>query len=684
MSAGAPVTYSVDGDGVGCIVFTDPAVRANVFDAATQAALASAIAATEAARPRAIVVMSGLERMFIAGADLAWLAALPDAATASEFSRRGHRLFQRLADSAVPVVCAMHGACVGGGFELALACDWRMASHAPSTRIGLPETGIGTIPGWGGCARLSRLIGARAALDHILNAQLLGAGEARSAGLVDEVVPVAELEQRARAVALAMAGSGRPRRSAVPPTDAVVGFGKLRQTATAKTRGRLPAPLAAIAVVEAGMQQSLAHALEIEARVFGEVTAGATCKNLIRAFQLREAARKRSLQDWYPEAVVAAMDRPLPPVRRVGVVGAGVMGSGIAHWLALHGLAVVLREVDVPSLERGLTVIRGLLDGDVKRGRIEAGEANSVRQRIATTTEWEGFGACDLVIEAIVEDIAAKRRLFAELAGIVRPDAVIASNTSALPIEEILAEIPTLPERTLGIHFFNPVAKMPLVELVLAGSTSATTAARALALVKSLGKSPILCRSSPGFLVTRVLFFYLNAAVRLWEQGVTTLEIDAALRDFGWPMGPLRLIDEVGVDVTVFIFGEMARYFPNRFTCSTVCGRMLAAGLKGRKNGASRGFYRYEGGKEIANDGETYPRAHARSHEGVGGCERERVEIVGRLMRVMVGEAERCLAEGVVKSADDVDFALLSGAGFPADRGGLLHWARMSGLLRRE
>ncbi|HUR58206.1 MAG TPA: 3-hydroxyacyl-CoA dehydrogenase NAD-binding domain-containing protein, partial [Opitutaceae bacterium] len=288
---------------------------------------------------------------------------------------------------------------------------------------------------------------------------------------------------------------------------------------------------------------------------------------------------------------------------------------------------------------------------------------------VAPTGGWEGFRTCDLVLEAIVENTTAKQGLFGELAGIVPADAILASNTSALPIEEIAGHVPH-PERTIGIHFFNPVSRMPLVEIILARETSAETAERALALVKALGKSPIICRSSPGFLVTRVLFFYLNAAVGLWEQGVPTAELDAALRDFGWPMGPLRLIDEVGVDVTDFIFGEMAHYFPDRFVRSTACGHMLGAGLKGRKNGEGRGFYRYEGGVEAINDGV------GKAERGpVGDLAYNSEKIVKQLMQVMVEEAQRCLAESVVKSADDIDFALLSGAGFPAFRGGLMRWA---------
>ena len=378
-----------------------------------------------------------------------------------------------------------------------------------------------------------------------------------------------------------------------------------------------------------------------------------------------------------PTSVSRGME-PLPHgIRRIGVIGAGVMGSGIAQWIAARGCDVLLRDVQPACLDRAGEVMRGLFDGAVERGKLSAADAASGWRRIATTTGWEGFDTCDLVIEAIVEDVAAKRKLFTEVVARVGEDTLLASNTSALPIEEIAGHVPN-PARTLGLHFFNPVSRMPLVELVVGPATSAATAARALGFVRALGKSPITCRSSPGFLVTRVLFFYLNEAVRRWEQGVPVLEIDRALRDFGWPMGPLRLIDEVGVDVTVLIFRELAHYFPGRFAPTTTCGWMLAAGLKGRKNGAGRGFYRYEDEGEMINEQELVSLFSGRS---TGGPVPARRDIAGELMRIMVDEAQRCLTAGVVQSPGDVDFALRSGAGFPASRGGLMEWARVAGIV---
>jgi 3-hydroxyacyl-CoA dehydrogenase/enoyl-CoA hydratase/3-hydroxybutyryl-CoA epimerase len=655
-----PVTFSVDADRVGWITFDEPGSRANVLGSATLAALESALAGAGASGARAIVITSAKERIFIAGADLRELGSLSGPASAAQYSRRGQRLFLGLERLGAPTVCAIHGACAGGGYELALACTFRLASDSPVTRIGLPETGIGTIPGWGGTARLPRLIGAEAALEHILKARLLPAQEALKAGLVDEVVAAASLRERAGEVALGLAAQGRPGR-APPPEPAGGLYQSLREATVRRTRGRIPAPIAAIDVVERNARLGLEEALENEARAFGEVTAGAVCRNLVRGFFLREAAKKRSLEGWFPP--VAAEPAP---VGKVGIVGAGVMGSGIAHFLAARGVEIVIRDVKPELVERGMGVVRRLFDESVQLRKSSQDEARAGLARVMPTTRWDGFASCDLVVEAIVEEAGAKRRLFAELDGVVSPAALLASNTSALPIEEIAGHVSN-PERTLGIHFFNPVSRMPLVELILGKATSAGSADRALSFVKSVGKSPVICRSSPGFLVTRVLFFYLNEAVRLWEGGVPTESVDSALRDYGWPMGPLRLIDEVGVDVAAFIFSEMEHYFPGRISRTRTCASMMAAGMLGRKNGAGTGFYSYPKGSELLNDVATRALAGP-----VASRTEDPAAITSRLMEVMASEARRCLDEGVVRSADDVDFALLVGAGFPAFRGGLV------------
>lgn len=356
-------------------------------------------------------------------------------------------------------------------------------------------------------------------------------------------------------------------------------------------------------------------------------------------------------------------------IARVGLVGAGVMGSGIAQWLAARGCSVILRDTQPAALERASAVIRGLFEGAVSRGKCTPDEAAAGLRRIAVTTGWSGFEAADLIIEAVIEDAALKRDVLAEVAKVVSPDALIATNTSALPLEELFGPVPS-PERTLGLHFFNPVSRMPLVELVVGEKTSAATRDRAAAFLAAIGKQAVVCRSSPGFVVTRVLFFYLNAAVRAWEQGVPTEEIDAGLREFGWPMGPLRLIDEVGIDVTDFIFGELAHYFPERFRRTAACAQLKRAGLAGRKNGAGRGFYRFDGGPERANDDES--RRVTTTNSAAFTASRGSSALAAELMRVMTDEARRCVDEGVVASAAEVNLAMRIGAGFPVARGALL------------
>ncbi len=662
-----PVTHEIDADGVGWILIDDPHSSANLFNPAMFDALDAAITALTSPAVKAVVIAGGKERIFVAGADLKWLVNLPDAELAEEFSRTGQHIFQRVATMLVPVVCAIHGACAGGGFELALACRWRLASDTLATQIGLPEVAIGTIPGWGGCVRLARLIGPPAALEHILRAQLVPADEALKAGLVDELAPAEGLRARAKAVALRLA-TGRPPGRPAHPAPPAEYYSDLREAVKKRTAGNLPAPLAAINVVEHGFKFDLDFALGVEAVAFGKVTAGAVCKNLVNGFFLREAAKRRTLEGWFPAGAEKS-----PPLRRIGVVGAGVMGSGIAHWMAACGFEVVLRDVLPEFVDRAQAVIKGFFDESVKRGRLSGDDARGAFARITTTTGWEGFDRCDAVIEAIVENVKSKQRLFGEIAGVVRPDTLLASNTSSLPIEEIAGHI-AHPERALGLHFFNPVARMPLVELIIGRETSARSADQALTFVKALGKSPVICRSAPGFLVTRVLFFYLNEAVKIWEQGVPTAALDAAMRDFGWPMGPLRLIDEVGVDVTDFIFGEMARHYPHRFLRTRTCAAMLAARLRGRKNGTSAGFYTYAGARPALNDEATRSLA-----KPVGAASCNPKETSARLMALMVEEAKRCLDEGVVLTQNDVDFALVAGAGFPAFRGGLMRYASRTG-----
>jgi len=580
----------------------------------------------------------------------------------------------------VPVLCAIDGACAGGGYELALACHWRIASDAQVTLIGLPEVSHGLIPAWGGCVRLPRLIGAHAAVKHILRGALLPAAEALRLGLVDEVVPAASLKARARVVALRLAASGKPDRSgssvtahplsSISPIPEQTLFSDYRKRALAHGPGR-KAQLAALDVIEQGANLPFSQAQELESAMFGEMATSEIARNLIRVFFLKNAGKKNPLDAWFPPE--PAGTPAIAPIRNVGIIGAGVMGTGIAHCCAMQGVGVLMHDADRNILKQGVEVIRELFREGENRGKISHAAAHKAMGGIGLSSSLEDFEFCDLVIETVTEDAAVKRQVFAELIRFVPPEVVLTSNTSALPIEKITAEMPE-PGRVAGLHFFNPVGRMQLVEIALTVHTTRATATRALGLVRALGKTPIICRASPGLFVTRVLAHYLNEACRCWENGAPVEVIDQAMTEWGWPMGPLRLIDEVGVNIINSIFHEMAASYPGRFSATSICGQLVYAGMSGRKNGASSGFYAYSGEKGEVNPqlGQFAPARKA---------DLEASAIQSRLVFRMIEEAQRALEEGIVKTEDEADLALLLGVGFPAFRGGLLHYARANGLV---
>lgn len=675
-----PVTYSVDNEGIGWIDLNDPTSRGNVMNPVMISALRETLDAMSRETVQAVVVMSAKENIFVAGADLKWLGQLPDAAAAVQVSRDGQVLMARLADFKVPVLCAIDGACAGGGYELALACHWRIASDAQVTLIGLPEVSHGLIPAWGGCVRLPRLIGAHTATKHILRGSLLPAAEALRLGLVDEVVPAASLKARARVVASRLAASGKPERaktsatanplSSISPIPEQSFFSDYRKKALAHGLAQR-AQLAALDVIEQGSNLPFAQALELESAMFGEMATSEIARNLIRVFFLKNSGKKTNLDAWFPPE--PAGTPPIVPVRNVGIIGAGVMGTGIAHWCAMQGVGVLLHDVDRNILKHGVEVIRELFREAENHGKISHAAAHKAMGGIGLSSSLEDFEFCDLVVETVTEDAAVKQQVFAELVRFAPPEVVLASNTSALPLERITAGVPE-PGRVVGLHFFNPVARMPLVEIALTAQTTRATAARVVGLVRALGKTPVICRASPGLLVTRVLACYLNEACRLWEEGGSTEVIDRAMTDWGWPMGPLRLIDEVGVDVMNSVFTEMEKSFPGRFTATQICGQMVKAGLGGRKNGSSSGFYTYSGENAAVSPlpGQFAPSAT----EGI-----DKKAIPERLLRRMIEETQCALAEGIVKTEDEVDLALLLGIGFPAFRGGLMHYARTNGLI---
>lgn len=656
------IRHEIDADGIAWVTFDDPAQKVNVFSTPVMNALDAVLDQLAGSPPRGVIFISGKPDGFIAGADLKELAEVRDAVHARELSEHGQRVFERIAGLTVPTVAAIHGACLGGGCELALACAVRVATQHPKTQLGLPETQLGIIPGWGGTQRLPRLVGVRRALPWIVAGQTLTVEQAQRGGLVDAVVPVTRLRETARQFAR---GERRPVRRAwrwenAWPARPLICHLARRRTRT-RTADQYPAPLRAIDAIDRGLAAGkLAAGLAIEAGILGELAASRTCRHLVHVFFLREKYAKLTLPGGAAHRTGGAA------VRKVGVLGAGLMGAGIAQWCSARGCIVRLKDIKPEFVAAGLKRIATLYRDGVRRRKLTEPAARLGYDRVRPTTEYSGFETCDVVIEAVVEKLDVKRQLLGELAPRLRADCLVASNTSAIPIDD-LAVATGRPERVVGLHFFNPVHRMPLVEVVRGTKTSAATLAAAVEFVKQLQKIPVVVRGTPGFLVNRVLMPYLNEAGLMVEEGVPVAAIDEALRAFGMPMGPLRLLDEIGIAVALEVGKELAAAYHDRMSVAPILLKLHNAGLRGRSGGA--GFYVYDGDCATVN-------RRVRQMVGVPARTLAPLQIQRRLLRKMINEARLCLDERVVESEDDIDAALIFGTGFPPFRGGLVQYAR--------
>jgi 3-hydroxyacyl-CoA dehydrogenase / enoyl-CoA hydratase / 3-hydroxybutyryl-CoA epimerase len=675
----AALTLEIGGDGVAWLVFDRPDSRHNILSGAVLRRLDSLLGEIEAGaaagRIRSVVVRSGKDASFIAGADVNEIGAITDEAEAAAGAAAGQRVFRRLDLLPVPVVAAVDGICLGGGTELILACDVRIASDRPETRIGLPEIRLGIIPGFGGTTRLPRVIGLSDALGMILTGSAVSARRAQRTGLISERTHPAILYDRARELALSLADGATPARrrprllkrilDGTAPGRRIV-LRQARRQVLRETRGQYPAPLEALRVVRRIARLPLDAALAVEAEAVGRLVVTDVSKNLIHIFRLMEAAKKAGPPGAVPR-----------PVERVAVLGAGVMGGGIAQLLAYRGFEVRLKDIATDALGLGLRHARGMFDRLVRRGRIERRDAERFMDAISPTLEYTGFATADMVIEAVVERMDVKQQVLREAEASVRPGCVLASNTSSLSITAMQSALDR-PADFAGMHFFNPVHRMPLVEVIRGDATSDDTVATVLALTRQLEKTPVIVRDGPGFLVNRILAPYLNEAGWLLAEGASVEDVDRALRRFGMPMGPLRLLDEVGLDVARHAGAVMHAAFGERLAPPPPMAAMEGTGLVGRKGGS--GFYRYEGERERGVNAGIYaalalPAKRSEVAEG---------EICDRTLLAMVNEAARILEEDIVAGPGDVDLGMITGTGFPPFRGGLLRWADASGLALVE
>ncbi len=631
------------------LVFDRKDSAANIFDSATLAELSERLDEL-ATQPEVtgLLIRSAKPRIFIAGADLNELST----ARGEKLTRliaTGQTLFNRIADLPYPTVAAIHGACVGGGYELALACDWRIASDAPETKIGLPETQLGILPAWGGTTRLPELLGLQDALPVILSGKLHSAALAKRKGMVDEIVPKEYL--KSHALSFLKKGKRHLTHNPITHNQAVAALTRVQahKELQKKTRGHYPGPEAALEVAVASIGRTRAQSQQAELDAILRLSSLPQTAQLIRLFFLQERAKKHRHTAAEPREI-----------QQAAVIGAGLMGSGIAYWLSTREIKTTLQDISPDALAQGMKSITGLYSEAKKHHVFSETEAARGLDRIHAASGNVPLKNCDLIIEAAVEELSIKQKIFTDLSARCRPDTILATNTSALPIHELSSSIAN-PERLVGLHFFNPVHRMQLVEVVRTESTSDETLATAVAFVRKIGKLPVVVKDSPGFLVNRILMPYLVEAASMFEQGGDPEEIDNAMLDFGMPMGPLRLLDEVGLDVAMHVAETLAAAFPGRMEVPEVVGKLLEDGHTGRKGGS--GFYVYDNAS---------PAVNAEAINFQTGTEETPEDVQQILASLMTQEAKLCLEEGVAETPEDIDLAMVLGTGYPPFRGGPL------------
>lgn len=620
---------------------------------------------------KAIVFTSGKKDSFIAGADVTMLEKVETAADGERISREGHKAMDRIENCPKPVVAAIHGVALGGGLEVALACHARVASDSKKTKLGLPESQLGLLPGAGGTQRLPRLIGVQPALDMMLTGKQVGAKKAKKLGLVDEVVPPSILIETAAELALARVGHKPKPESFIDqlkdkdaiaeaaltknPIGRKVLFDQARKQLHKQTRGNYPAQDLIIDVVRAGLEGGFRAGLDAEAKGFGKLLTTPEAANLMSIFFATTALKKDTGVD---DPSVKPRD-----VKKVGMLGAGLMGAGIAYvTTAVAKIPVRLKDRDADGVMAGLRHIRGIIDGRVKRKRMSEQEADALMLQTTGTTTYAGFQDADVVIEAVFEDLTLKEQMVRDVEAVAHEDVIFASNTSSLPITKIAAASKH-PQTVIGMHYFSPVHKMPLLEVIVTDETADWVTATCVELGKKQGKHVIVVKDGVGFYTSRVLAPLMNEAAHLVAEGVPIEKIDGAMLDWGFPVGPIKLTDEVGIDVGAKVGKIMVNAFGERMAQPEGMSRLIQDERYGRKN--RRGFYLY-GGKKKGVDESVYDVLGVEpTNKSVS-----REEIAWRCALQFVNEACRCFGEGILRSARDGDIGAVFGLGFPPFRGG--------------
>jgi 3-hydroxyacyl-CoA dehydrogenase/enoyl-CoA hydratase/3-hydroxybutyryl-CoA epimerase len=655
-------------DGIAVVTFDLPGESVNKFTPSVITEFTAMIEKVEKDTAiKGAVIISGKAGNFIAGADidqfLEWKTAA-DGAAASAF---GHAMMHRLEKGRVPIVVAIDGACLGGGLEKSLACAYRIAADTPKTVLALPEIMLGLFPGAGGTQRLPKRVGLQAALDMILTGKNVRAKKALQIGLIDELVHPSILRATAiaRAKELAAGTIARERDTHKHGAKEIllddnrlgraVVFRQAREMTLKKTKGHFPAALAAIDAIQASYGDE-AEGYATEAKLFGEMAMTSVCKQLTFLFYATTALKK--------DTGVAGEAPAAKPIDRLGVLGSGFMGAGITAISVMQGVPVRFKDTEPNRVAKGVAAVRDVLKDRLTKRQITRQQFDDQISLVAGTTEYSGFGKLPLVIEAVFEDLAVKHAVLKEAEAVLPADAVFATNTSTIPIAKIAAASKR-PESVIGMHFFSPVHKMPLLEVIVTPRTAPQAITTVVEFGRRIGKTVIIVNDAPGFYVNRILAPYVNQAGLLLDEGVAIDAIDKAMSHYGFPVGPINLIDEVGLDIAGKSGAIMAEAFGGRMKPSVALQKVLGAGRLGRKG--KSGFYAYdENGKRGDVDESVYQIYP-------GGTRRTTVardEIQQRLSLAMLNEAARCLEEGIIRSARDGDIGAVFGIGFPPFRGG--------------
>lgn len=638
-----------DDAGIVWLCFDKADGSANVLSASVLEQLAGLLETFEGTPPRGVVIFSGKSNGFVMGADINEFTSIENPEEAYQLIRLGQGVLDRLEALTCPTVAVINGFALGGGLELALACDYRLAHEQAKPVIGLPEVQLGLHPGFGGTVRAVRIAGVRAAMQLMLTGKSITVSKAQRQGLVDGICKSADWKQAATTLI-----NDSPAKSRAPLAERLLNMAILRpliartlrkQVASKARPEHYPAPYAIIDLwMKFGASPKTGY--EAEARSMAQLMCGNTARNLIRVFFLQNRMKSQG-------------QKTAQRISKVHVIGAGVMGGDIAAWCALRGLEVTLQDRELKYIEPALARAEKLFTKKVRN----AADREATAARLKADVEGAGVAVADLIIEAIYEDREAKKSLYATVQESMQEHAILATNTSSIRLEDLRGELKH-PERFIGLHFFNPVAQLPLVEIIRCADTDSLILDRAFAFTKGIGKLPLECASSPGFVVNRVLGPYMAEAMHLVEEGVAFADIDAAAESFGMPMGPVELIDSVGIDVAMHVSKVLGSAF-NR-PIPTRLAEMVEQKHLGRKSG--QGFYRWENGKSIKPDSSAEQRSKVSD------------DMVDRLMLPLVNEAVACLHENIVSDGDLLDAGVIFGTGFAPFRGGPLQYARERGI----